>query len=134
MWFLPLLPSSSLNLTESEVVTELALESSEDEPSASDYFYMNDPEAIDITEFEAPPKGQDNRPDFLYSTNQGIRLVEFYAHWCPHCQVSRPQNHFVCGCGCQLLGRRIPLLGQAHTTVGLIRFPFLSTAFSKALY
>jgi thiol-disulfide isomerase/thioredoxin len=103
-WFLPLLLFSLLNhhhhLAEAaEIVSELASESSsEDAASASDYFYLNDPTAIDITEFEAPPKGQENRPDFLYSTNQGIRLVEFYAHWCPHCQVRRPHsiNHVVC--------------------------------------
>ena len=100
LWFLPLLPSSSLNLTGAEIGTELDSESSEDAPPVSDYFYLNDPKAIDITEFEAP-KGQENRPDFLYSTNQGIRLVEFYAHWCPHCQVSRLQ--------CELRGRRISL-------------------------
>jgi thiol-disulfide isomerase/thioredoxin len=107
LWFLPLLPSSSLNLTGTEIETELDSEgaeietefdseSSEDAPSASDYFYLNDPKAIDITELEAPPKGEEDRPDFLYSTNQGVRLVEFYAHWCPHCQVSRPQNQCVC--------------------------------------
>jgi thiol-disulfide isomerase/thioredoxin len=33
------------------------------------------------------------RPDFLYSPNNGPRIVEFYAPWCPHCQDFR--NHFV---------------------------------------
>jgi thiol-disulfide isomerase/thioredoxin len=103
LWFLPFLPSSSLDLTGAETGTEFESESSEDESSAL-YFYLNAPEAIDIAEFEAPPEGQENRPDFLYSTNQGIRLVEFYAHWCPHCQVSRPHNHCVCERERELLG------------------------------
>jgi thiol oxidase len=33
------------------------------------------------------------RPAFIYSTNNGPRLVEFYVPWCPFCQTFR--DHFV---------------------------------------
>jgi thiol:disulfide interchange protein len=35
------------------------------------------------------------KPNFLYDSNYpNGRIVEFYAHWCPHCQVRRRANHF----------------------------------------
>ena len=52
------------------------------------YFYFGSDDAKPIVEYPVVPKGQEDRPDFIYSPTTGIRLVEFYAHWCPHCQVS----------------------------------------------
>lgn len=69
--------------------------------TAADYLYsvltveVSDP----IIEFEAPPNntqfnslGEDvaTRPDFLYSSQQGHRVVLYYLPWCPHCQAYVP--------------------------------------------
>jgi hypothetical protein len=44
------------------------------------------------------------RPDFIYSTNNGPRLVEFYVPWCPFCQTFR--DHFVEASGQMVEGAR----------------------------
>lgn len=50
------------------------------------YFYLFDKESV-VTEYEAPSnKDAKDEPDFLYHPQPGhIRIVEFYANWCPHC-------------------------------------------------
>jgi len=64
---------------------------SEDKPEDL-YFYLFDGESV-VTEYEAPPdKEAKEEPDFLYHPQPGhIRIVEFYAHWCPHCAHFRPK-------------------------------------------
>eukprot|EP00531_Pseudo-nitzschia_arenysensis_P001725 CAMPEP_0116124578 /NCGR_PEP_ID=MMETSP0329-20121206/5352_1 /TAXON_ID=697910 /ORGANISM="Pseudo-nitzschia arenysensis, Strain B593" /LENGTH=535 /DNA_ID=CAMNT_0003618561 /DNA_START=57 /DNA_END=1661 /DNA_ORIENTATION=+ len=71
---------------------------SEDEPETDEalYFYLSDKDSV-VTEYKAPEgDGVEDKPDFLYNPDPGrIRIVEFYAHWCPHCQHFRTQfNEF----------------------------------------
>lgn len=72
--------------------TEAAAEE-EEEGEENLYFYLNDEEAsLVVTEYEAPPAGQEDKPDFIFQPGKGhIRVVEFYAHWCPHCQRFFPK-------------------------------------------
>lgn len=62
------------------------------------YLYHTDEAKGIIIDYEPPPitepsKTKDGaikedpnlyRPDFIYGPNQGPRVVEFYAPWCPH--------------------------------------------------
>lgn len=65
---------------------------SEDEPEDL-YFYLFDKDSV-VTEVSRLPTKNDeeeDEPDFLYHPQPGhIRIVEFYAHWCPHCLHFRP--------------------------------------------
>ena len=51
------------------------------------YFYANQEDSSPIVEYIAPQEEwtDENSPDFLYYPEKvpGIRVVEFYAHWCP---------------------------------------------------
>ena len=51
------------------------------------YFYANQEDSAPIVEYIAPQEEwtDENSPDFLYYPEKvpGIRVVEFYAHWCP---------------------------------------------------
>jgi thiol-disulfide isomerase/thioredoxin len=56
--------------------------------------YLYDEDAGVVIEYMPSADVEDPvRPDFLYSTNNGPRIVEFYAPWCPFCQSFR--HHFV---------------------------------------
>jgi thiol-disulfide isomerase/thioredoxin len=56
--------------------------------------YLYDENAGVVIEYMPSADVEDPvRPDFLYSTNNGPRIVEFYAPWCPFCQNFR--DHFV---------------------------------------
>jgi thiol-disulfide isomerase/thioredoxin len=47
--------------------------------------YLYDENAGVVIEYMPSANVKDPvRPDFLYSTDNGPRLVEFYAPWCPH--------------------------------------------------
>jgi hypothetical protein len=49
-----------------------------------DFLYHTDEAAGIIVDYE-PEEGEKlNRPDFIYGANQGPRVVEYYAPWCPH--------------------------------------------------
>jgi thiol-disulfide isomerase/thioredoxin len=56
--------------------------------------YLYDEDAGVVIEYMPSADVEDPvRPDFLYSTDNGPRIVEFYAPWCPVCQDFR--DHFV---------------------------------------
>jgi thiol-disulfide isomerase/thioredoxin len=56
--------------------------------------YLYDKDAGVVIEYMPSADVEDPvRPDFLYSTNNGPRIVEFYVPWCPFCQTFR--DHFV---------------------------------------
>jgi thiol oxidase len=56
------------------------------------YLYDEDPGVV--IEYKPSASIRDPlRPDFIHSTHNGPRIVEFYAPWCPHCQNFR--DHFV---------------------------------------
>jgi thiol-disulfide isomerase/thioredoxin len=76
------------------IATVLADESEEEEEELQLYLYEED--AGKVIEYILPEKSatvDPEKPDFLYAPNQGYRIVEFYAPWCPHCQAFR--DHFV---------------------------------------
>jgi hypothetical protein len=47
-----------------------------------DFLYHTPDAAGIIHDYE--PQENVTKPDFLYGLNQGPRVVEFYAPWCPH--------------------------------------------------
>ena len=65
-----------------------------DEDDLSLYLYLNDePQNVyPVLEYKAAP--EEDKPSFLFDGSYPhARVVEFYAHWCPHCQRFKP--HFV---------------------------------------
>jgi thiol-disulfide isomerase/thioredoxin len=67
---------------------------SEEDDEARNYLYLPlGADANPVIEYQ-PKEGENaERPDFLYDANNGPRVVEFYAPWCPHCQIFR--NHYI---------------------------------------
>ena len=59
--------------------------------SSSDEYLYHTEEAANIIIDHEPPKGATDKelitPDFIYAPNQGPRVVEFYAPWCPHVRL-----------------------------------------------
>jgi hypothetical protein len=58
------------------------------------YLYHTEEARGIIIDYEPPSTSGDAkddpnlyRPDFIYGPNQGPRVVEFYAPWCPHVRV-----------------------------------------------
>jgi hypothetical protein len=49
-----------------------------------DFLYHTDEAAGIIVDYEPEEGAKLNRPDFIYGANQGPRVVEYYAPWCPH--------------------------------------------------
>ena len=47
--------------------------------STSNYLYKGDKGAYPVIDYES----DEDRPSFLYDTNNGPRIVEFYSPWCP---------------------------------------------------
>jgi thiol-disulfide isomerase/thioredoxin len=96
--FLLLLLEGRVGGQEEELVSESVLESSEDPQSI--YFYLNNPDAFPIIEFEEPranqKEGEEETNDlqnFFSSAKESVCIVEFYAHWCPHCQHFK--SHYI---------------------------------------
>ncbi|GKY94250.1 hypothetical protein MPSEU_000390800 [Mayamaea pseudoterrestris] len=87
---------------EEEIVTndDKSAEAAEEEEEednddvAKNYLYLPlGEEASPVIEYR-PKKGDDpKRPNFIFGPNNGPRVVEFYAPWCPHCQHFR--DHYV---------------------------------------
>lgn len=58
------------------------------------YLYHTEEARGIIIDYEPPSTSGDAkddpnlyRPDFIYGPNQGPRVVEFYAPWCPHVRI-----------------------------------------------
>ena len=93
------------NLFDGDVSVVNAKEPSEDNNNNNiqeKYLYHTEEARGIIIDYEPPQsttstkdKGDSNnkddpnlyRPDFIYGPNQGPRVVEFYAPWCPHVRV-----------------------------------------------
>lgn len=58
-------------------------------------YYAQDVDTSPVIEYMPDADATDpNHPDFLYRPQaHGPRIVEFYAHWCPHCR--RFRDHYV---------------------------------------
>jgi thiol:disulfide interchange protein len=54
-----------------------------------EYFYVHDLNTNNVQHHVQEYLASSGpKPDFLYDLNYpNGRIVEFYAHWCPHCQV-----------------------------------------------
>ena len=57
----------------------------------SDYLYHDMNSSI-IYDYE-PIEAQGDLPDIIFDPDQGPRVIEFYAPWCPHCRHFR--QHYV---------------------------------------
>lgn len=58
-----------------------------------EYFYVQDLNTKVHHHVQEYLATSSTRPDFLYDPNYpNGRIVEFYAHWCPHCQVRRTRK------------------------------------------
>jgi len=61
------------------------VESEEDEEEGSDYLYEGaDSDPIQEFILVDADEGVVERPSFLFGADNGPRVVEFYAPWCPH--------------------------------------------------
>jgi hypothetical protein len=55
------------------------------------YLYSSD-DSVPVIDYH-PSGNVPDEPDFLYGTDQGPRVVEFYAHWCHHVSFQLPDWH-----------------------------------------
>jgi thiol-disulfide isomerase/thioredoxin len=63
-----------------------------DADDLSEFLYLREPpeSVFPVQEYKATTDGE--KPDFLFSEDYAYpRIVEFYAHWCPHCQHFIPK-------------------------------------------
>lgn len=68
------------------LVTLIAIEASaKDDKDQYMYLRMPDEDRYPVQEFQVDHTGDSTEPFFLKADYPNPRIVEFYAHWCPHC-------------------------------------------------
>jgi thiol-disulfide isomerase/thioredoxin len=73
-------------------VVSIASSASLEKKDLSEYLYLKEKpsDVYPIQEYKTEDKK--SMPDFLFSVDYPYpRIVEFYAHWCPHCQHFKPK-------------------------------------------
>jgi hypothetical protein len=69
-------------------------EEEEEEEDGDDKFLYNNDDALPVVEYNPEDEQRASRPDFIFGPDNGPRVVEFYAPWCPHVSISKQVVHF----------------------------------------